>query len=616
MENLFEVQISEHGLEAHVSVMPGRSSSREELVDALSEAGVRKGLIDAALDALADNLTDPNFSAQNILVAQGEAPREGSDGKLELSLSPDIPASHVEAPAKKGEESLGYFSVVVPRMEIGSYQEPRAGEPGWNVSGEEVQCADVADPLERIGDGLECTPNGKILATVVGIVIAREDEVLQVRPLPSDKRILVTVIESSMTARIRVFPGEPGDADTLGIALERAGVVHGVTSAAEALLAENLPDPLFRVEDLVAAQGTAPIAGADGFFTPRFAAEAPAGLVSAGKVDDEGQIDFWNRSLLVPVEQNQVLGVYTKPTVGTPGMNVSGEELPAENGTEQMPTLGDGVDQKNKSETILAGRAGVISYQEAKSLDVVDASEHRGDVDLKSGNLRASGSIMITGNVTRNARVSATGDIVIKGLVDGGGVASDGQVAVAGGVIGQDKAWIRARGDVTCKHTQGARIECRETLEIQKSATNSWLQARVVSGSFRVLGGEIQAAEKISIQEAGSPFGARTVLAVAMSLPLCEEESCHNVELAFRTECKVPPPSAKDAGPMNDHKEINSETRRLLLEARIEVAGTVHPGVVVQFDRFSTTINEALKGVSFRYDESSSPPIVIESLNP
>jgi len=276
--------------------------------------------------------------------------------------------------------------------------------------------------------------------------------------------------------------------------------------------------------------------------------------------------------------------------------------------------LGEGVEKAKDSETIRSARAGVITYQEGKSLDVVDASEHRGDVDLKSGHLRVSGSIMITGNVTRNARVLATGDVVIKGIVDGGGVASDGQVAVAGGVIGQDKAWIRARGDVTCRHTQGARIECRETLEVQKSAVNSQLQARIVSGAFKVLGGEIRAAETIAIQEAGSEFGARTVLAVAVPLSHCEEASCQNVGLALRNDSQVPVPPVEHAEGFNVNSYVDAETRRLQRMARIEVAGTVHPGVIVQIGRFSLAIDEAMRGVSFRLDEESNPPILIESL--
>ncbi|MCP5059949.1 MAG: DUF342 domain-containing protein [bacterium] len=420
MESRVEVQVSEDGLEARLCVVPGRASNREELDSALSEAGVCKGFIDEALDSLATGLADPNHACRDVLVANGQPARNGSDGELDFSLSRDLPASHVEPPAKKGKAPEGYFSVVIPRQEIAVYEAPRKGEAGWSVRGEVLPCTDGKDPLDLIGEGLECTPNGTLNATMVGVVIRRKGEELRVRPLPAEKRLLVSISEDSMSAKVRVFPGETGDANTLGSVLAQAGVTAGIVPDAQELLAEKLADPLFAVDGLVVAEGSEPIPGTDGVFSPNFAEEAPAGSVAAGKVDEKGQIDFRNRSLLQPVEADELLGVYSAATKGEPGTTVLGEPLPAPAGAERMPNLGNGIDKKKAPDTICARRAGVILYQEAKQLDVVDASEHRGDVDLSSGNLRVGGSVVISGSVMSNARVEATGDVVIAGLVEGG----------------------------------------------------------------------------------------------------------------------------------------------------------------------------------------------------
>ncbi|MCP5059948.1 MAG: DUF342 domain-containing protein [bacterium] len=176
-----------------------------------------------------------------------------------------------------------------------------------------------------------------------------------------------------------------------------------------------------------------------------------------------------------------------------------------------------------------------------------------------------------------------------------------------GGVIGQDTAWIRSRGDVSCNHTLGARIDSCETLVVQKTAVNSLLFARVVSGPFKVLGGEVHAVEKIAIQEAGSPAGGYTVLAVATALPACEDDACENVHLAFQKDQEVPAPSLAN-------EVADTRTHADLATARIEVAGTVHPGVVVRIGPFSTLIENAISGVQFRFVEESSPPIVVEPL--
>ncbi len=107
-------------------------------------------------------------------------------------------------------------------------------------------------------------------------------------------------------------------------------------------------------------------------------------------------------------------------------------------------------------------------------------------------------------------------------------------------------------------------------------------------------------------------------VSVATALPACEDDACENVHLAFEKDQEVPaPPMANDVDYEADDGEVaDTKTRADWATARIEIAGTVHPGVVVRFGPFSTLIENAISGVQFRFVEESSPPIVVEPLAP
>ena len=61
--------------------------------------------------------------------------------------------------------------------------------------------------------------------------------------------------------------------------------------------------------------------------------------------------------------------------------------------------------------------------------------------------------------------------------------------------------------------------------------------------------------------------------------------------------------SAEKKRQRDAEKERAELARSLLKTARIEVSGTVYPGVVIQFGRNQITTEEELRSVCFRYSE-------------
>lgn len=270
-----------------------------------------------------------------------------------------------------------------------------------------------------------------------------------------------------------------------------------------------------------------------------------------------------------------------------------------------------------ENNTVVATLDGVINYEPGGTLVVNPAHEHSGDVDLKSGDLKMNGAIVVTDDVARNAKVEATEGVVIKGMIDAGAVECDGPVTVEGGVVVEDKAWIRAGGNVTCRHTQGARIESKETITIQQNSVNSFLTAKIIAGeseSARILGGVLAAEELIVVGEAGSELGARTVLSVAV--PLNWEYPSVADKLGGSAKAGSGKKDKPKKGKREKGQSPRQQIKKLLETARIEVRGKLHSGVVIEMGELSKTIEREVQRVQFRYSiVNDEPKILMEGIS-
>ena len=615
MANRFQISLAKGDMEATLSVAAGEPCTAADLRKAIGDAGVSRGVLEDVVEKFGQQAADNNFTTNKQVIAKGKPPSEGKSGKLHIdnaNAKKDIPASHLaDGKAKasgKGSGDNNYLISVVKGQEIGHVDLCQNGEPGFTVKGTPLKCKKVEDPLDRLGKGLSCNVKNMVCVLATGVLFDREGEKLVVVPVPANKRILLTIGDDKMTAVARLFPGDVGNAQTVTDTLEEAGITHGVVEAATSELAQKLVDEASQIDELLVAEGVASETGEDGYFEPDFS----VGTL-AGKVRKDGSIDYRDRSMLIAVAEREVIGLYYSPTDGKTGYDVMGADTAPSPGKEVPVKLGDGAEMGDNN-TVVASIAGVINYQPGGVLQVNDAYEHRGDVDLKSGDLKMNGAIIVTGDVTRDAKVQATEGVVVKGVIDAGGVECDGSVTVEGGVMVEGKAWIRAGGDVTCRHTQGARIESKGTITIQQNAINSFFKAKSIAGesdASLIRGGALCAEEQIVVGEAGPELGARTVLSVAM--PLNWEYPTVAEKLGGGAGAAKPGPGKKGRAKTGKREKTESsaaQLSRLLEIARIEVRGKIHPGVVIEIGKLSKTIEQSTTSVRFRYAKIDGEPMI------
>ena len=153
---------------------------------------------------------------------------------------------------------------------------------------------------------------------------------------------------------------------------------------------------------------------------------------------------------------------------------------------------------------------------------VAERLEIVGDVNLGSGPIRHDGDVRVHGHVRKGMRVYAAGGIHILGDVETAFLDAEGDVIIAGGLLGT----ARSRGgSVACKFAQGARLDAmRGDVTVQESAMHTHIRVgRSVFVGDILLGGSCYAESLIEARIAGSESGIPTVLIAGRNKRLSEE---------------------------------------------------------------------------------------------
>jgi uncharacterized protein (DUF342 family) len=259
-------------------------------------------------------------------------------------------------------------------------------------------------------------------------------------------------------------------------------------------------------------------------------------------------------------------------------------------------------------------------------------------VDFSTGNIRASGSVRVRGQVTPGFVVQAGKLAEIFGDVWEGVIEAKGDVKVRGAITAGSR--VKAGGNVSARFVLNSRVEAEGDVDVALSVTGSEIYAkgrlRVVGSQGVILGGEVNAALGIEARTIGSP-GSRTKVVVGVDLRVAREmEEVQKARPAVQEELKIlqgnlskeflrDPRAALLALPptlrkpkiaiLQRMKELQqraleltarhdelaqalSETR----DAQIAVSGEIHAGTSVTIGSAKTTLTDTVKRVILHYD--------------
>lgn len=335
----------------------------------------------------------------------------------------------------------------------------------------------------------------------------------------SDAAIQVQIAPDEMAADISLTPAHGGKAvslEDLMRALVEAGVLFGVDEAAlQQVFASAGAGPV-RV-----AAGVSPEDGMDTVFEELI----PEPIDRAPKVNESGLIDYREHGSITMVQSGAPLMRRIPPTPGVIGHSIRGRALAPHPGHDepfaaQLPGAQVASDDPNLLQAAVSGMPVRV-----KSGIMVEPILRVAEVNMTTGNIHYDGTVQVDGDVLQSMKVQASGDIVVKGLVDGGLLQAGGSIKVSGGVIAH--AQLRAGGAVSARFAEGAHIEAGTVIALDDMALECVLCSlnQIIIGAAaprrgRLIGGSATAMMLIKTPLLGSAQAGVTHLVLGVNAVL------------------------------------------------------------------------------------------------
>lgn len=310
-----------------------------------------------------------------------------------------------------------------------------------------------------------------------------------------------TIASDRMAAYVRIRKTEKDQQVTKEQILEAVrgyGIVYGIDEKAiDAMIASGN----FLME-LKVAVGKKAVRGEDAYVDFHFRK-----VVTGMPVErEDGTVDYKNLDLVQNVAEGDVVAEVVPPKTGTPGIDIYGNEVLAQDGDPCTPPIGSNVRYDEETGKILATVGGGVCFRSGV-ICVEEVYHVKGDVGPKTGSITYNGSVMIHGNVLEGFSVTADEDITVNGMVEGARLESGGNVLIKDGINGMNKAVIRAKGNVSSVFIENATVFCGEDLYanvLMNCTVDVGHIIKLRGNRGAIIGGTYRAGENINLINVGN----------------------------------------------------------------------------------------------------------------
>lgn len=441
-------------------------------------------------------------------------------------------------------------------------------------------------------------------------------------------------MKATLTAAAPAMSGADITPQMIERALKSQGVVAGIE---DDKISEFVDNPVYNVPYEVAA-GISPVDGRDAYIAYDFETD-PTKL--RAKESANGQVDFKELNLIQNVIKGGRLAQKISAERGKGGKTLFGRYLEAKNGKDIPIQLGQNVRLDSDGVTVIAEEdgqvmlvAGKITVQPLLQLD---------GVNIKTGNIKFLGTVIVKGNVEDGFNVDASGDIEVSGTVGKCRVNAGGDIIVQQGVFGKDGGYITGKKSLWAKFIQAARVEVENSVIVTDSIMSSEVTAMksiILNGKkAQIIGGHLFATEEIAAKNIGSPGGgAETILEVGFDprakqrLDELQEKQGNLIKELENTDLDIstlenqkkirrtlPKDKEENLIKLKERREqISSESaemtteieklqkhlRELKVVGKVKASGTVYAGVKIYVRDVLDEVHNEVSSVTFYYENS------------
>lgn len=348
-----------------------------------------------------------------------------------------------------------------------------------------------------------------------------EYKVNNVKILPEDEFVKVTITKDRKMAVVRFYPpcigGKLMTKSDIMDELDRSRVKFGIN---ETILDAYLKARQFCI-NIVIARAKEPIQGKDATITYNFKTVTNA----KPRILEDGSVDFHQLDNINHVDKGDILAVLEPADYGTSGVDVCGGELLPIKVNNAVLKHGRNIHLSEDKRTMYADVSGHVTIAD-NTVFVSNMYEVGADVDSSTGDIEYDGNVNINGNVRTGFKVEATGNIYVKGVVEGATLIAGGDIVLNRGIQGMGRGVLEAEGNIISKFIESSTVTAGgdiNTDAIMHSVVTAKGNVMVEGKKGLITGGEIKAATKISMKTAGSTMGTHTILQVGFAPELVEE---------------------------------------------------------------------------------------------
>lgn len=505
-------------------------------------------------------------------------------------------------------------------------------------NGSEIQLKDVMDEIKRqdtISFDEELVKKYVKQGTEKDYLV-----VGQYKHIPAgDVVIGVDVTKDELKGSIIVSPPSMSGSEASPDMIKRALLAQGVIEPCinEEKITEFVDHPVYNIPFEVAS-AVMPVDGHDAYISYNF--ETDTKNLKA-KVSETGNINYKELNQIQNVIAGQPLAQKIAAERGKGGKTLFGRYLEAKNGKDIQIQLGQNVSFDRDGVTIKADIDGEVMLINGKIS--VEPVKYLDAVNVKTGDIKFVGTVVIKGNVEEGYKVEAT-NIEVNGIVDKSRLEATGNIIVRQGIFGKGEGYIKAGKSLWAKFINETTVEVEENVTVYDSIVNSNVTAMkniVVRGKkAQIIGGHLLATEEICAKKIGSPGGGtETILEVGIdprakkrleelqvlqSKATKEYENCdldmQNLEQQKKLRKKLP---AEKEEKLKDLKErcnqisqeleemtdeidkIQSHLRELKAIGKVKCEDTIYSGVKIYVRDALDEVKMDVKKVTVFYDDTS-----------
>lgn len=405
--------------------------------------------------------------------------------------------------------------------------------------------------IEGLGKKLEASPAADETATDGQLLREIIDETNSKLLTLEENGSYVKISNDSMTAWLYLTdPGTERENYTMEELLDFLKKKEVVKGYHHSNLAAMIKKRVY-MREIVVAQGQPAIEGNNGYYEYKF----DINQRKEPKVLANGRVDYTNMSSLQNVHEGDVVAIYHHAREGMDGYDVKGKIQQVKGVKEIPPISGKSICQSGENPDVyIALQDGKIGMKNGK-IDIQALHEINGDVTLITGKVEFFGDVVITGGVESGVVIRAGRNIEIRGNVEAVSLYAGGDIILARGIQGGQRAKIIARGNIYAdflEHTvavAGGDVQANTILNSRVAADGKII---LTGKKGAIIGGYNHAMLGITATEIGNAAEIRTVVHVG-----CEKEVYQKVQ-----KLRIADASQQDA--LNEMKEEISELKQKL----------------------------------------------------